>query len=454
MNTNLSRAGLPDLPERAFDGSHRLYGKSDAPAPPDYTAAAQATAAGNLAMAKAATEANRVNQYTPWGSSTWTNNRSFDQAGYDAAMNAYQQKLAAHNNQPQSSSNGSWQYNNNEGAEVWVPGSSSGSSASGPAPVAPDRNDFYGGDNWQQRITLSPSQQALFDQNNALQTGLFGTQNDALANVNSTMSKPFDASTLPAAGEAYDPAKATNTATQAIMSRLDPSLDRQQAALQTQLANQGIPLGSAAYNTAMQLFGQQRNDATTQAALQGINLGMAQQGQTYNQQTNNRQQALQLASYLRSLPLNELNALRTGNQVSQPSFPGYSQQATTAGPDLVGAAQNTYNAQVANANAANAGSAGMMGGLFSLGGSILGAPAGSGGAALASSIGGLFSDRRLKHEIKRIGTADNGLPIYSYRYKWGGPTMLGFMADEVERVSPEAVGEIAGFKTVDYSKVH
>ncbi len=67
---------------------------------------------------------------------------------------------------------------------------------------------------------------------------------------------------------------------------------------------------------------------------------------------------------------------------------------------------------------------------------------------------GLFSDRRLKHHIKRIGTADNGLPIYSYRYKWGGPTMLGFMADEVERVSPEAVGELAGFKTVDYSKVH
>ncbi len=372
MNTQLSRAGLPDLPERAFDGSGRLYGKSDAPAPPDYTGAAQATAAGNLAMAKAATEANRVNQYTPWGSSTWTNNPSFDQSGYDAAMKSYQDQLAAYN---ATGSNPSWIMGQGPDNPGYY---DTGNALKGSAPTAPNINDFYGGDNWQQTITLSPSQQALFDQNNALQTGLFGTQNDALANVNNTMSQPFDPSTLPAAGAAYDPTKATNTATEAIMSRLDPSLDRQQAALQTQLANQGIPLGSAAYNTAMQLFGQQRNDATTQAALQGINLGMNQQGQTYNQQTNNRQQALQLASYLRSLPLNELNALRTGNQVSQPNFPGYSQQATTAGPDLVGAAQNTYNAQVANANAANAQTAGTMGGLFSLGSAALGAPAGGG----------------------------------------------------------------------------
>jgi hypothetical protein len=42
------------------------------PAAPDYTGAAEATAAGNLAMAREAVEANRVNQYTPWGTSTWT----------------------------------------------------------------------------------------------------------------------------------------------------------------------------------------------------------------------------------------------------------------------------------------------------------------------------------------------------------------------------------------------
>jgi hypothetical protein len=39
-----------------------------APPAPDYTGAAQATAQGNLAAAQTATAANRVNQYTPYGS--------------------------------------------------------------------------------------------------------------------------------------------------------------------------------------------------------------------------------------------------------------------------------------------------------------------------------------------------------------------------------------------------
>ena len=43
-------------------------GKSSAPPAPDYTGAAQATAAGNLEAARATAAANRVNQYTPYGS--------------------------------------------------------------------------------------------------------------------------------------------------------------------------------------------------------------------------------------------------------------------------------------------------------------------------------------------------------------------------------------------------
>lgn len=43
-----------------------------APPAPDYTGAAQATAQGNLDAIKYQTEANRVNQYTPYGSSTWS----------------------------------------------------------------------------------------------------------------------------------------------------------------------------------------------------------------------------------------------------------------------------------------------------------------------------------------------------------------------------------------------
>ncbi len=68
------------------------------------------------------------------------------------------------------------------------------------------------------------------------------------------------------------------------------------------------------------------------------------------------------------------------------------------------------------------------------------------------SMLGLLSDRRAKTDIKQIGKADNGLPIYSFRYFGQGPVHIGFMAQEVEMVKPEAVYEINGVKMVDYGR--
>jgi hypothetical protein len=70
----------------------------------------------------------------------------------------------------------------------------------------------------------------------------------------------------------------------------------------------------------------------------------------------------------------------------------------------------------------------------------------------AGQVKSLFSDRRLKTDIKRVGQLDNGLTVYSYRYKGSSQTQLGLMADEVEHEHPEAVSEIAGFKAVDYAR--
>lgn len=539
---------IPDLPQAAFQrGPGRSIkpqggGKGGSkPDVPDYTAAAKATAEGNLDVAKYTTQANRVNQVTPYGNLTWTNNRTFDQAGYDRAMQAYQQQMAG-NSQSSSQGGGYWKDvavgpGGDYGISYerqWVPTGSSSSSSSSKSGggVAPNINDFYSsGDNWTQTVQLSPEMQALFDQQMKLSQGMFGAQDAALGRVNQMMGTGFDMSSLPAAGSAlnmnglpaggsvldmsrlspggtalnmnslpgqgavYDPSLATNTATEAILSRVNPELDRQQEALRTQLTNQGIAQGSAAWNNAMGSFGQQRNDAVTQAGLQGINLGMQQQGLTYNQQTQNRQlaaalqaqqfgqqnqnrqldaalqgqqfgqqnqnrqleaslqnqqfgqqnqlrgTALQEQAFLRSLPLNELNALRSGSQVQMPEFPGYTQQATTAGPDLMGAAQNTYQSQLGASNAQSAGNANMMSGLFGLG-----------QMGLMGYGMGLFSDRRLKKNIKRIGTDDKGLGIYSFEYIFGGG-MVGYMADEVEKVSPGAVREVGGLKIVNYAEV-
>ena len=64
----------------------------------------------------------------------------------------------------------------------------------------------------------------------------------------------------------------------------------------------------------------------------------------------------------------------------------------------------------------------------------------------------LFSDRRLKEDIKRVGTADNGLPIYTYRYKGSATVHIGVMAQDVAEVAPKAVHERAGYLAVDYAR--
>ena len=85
---------------------------------------------------------------------------------------------------------------------------------------------------------------------------------------------------LDISGLAAAPIRAGTTAQEAIMSRLEPQLQRQRAQLETQLANQGLVRGGEAYNAAIAEQQQQENDLRTQAALQGINLDMAarQQG--------------------------------------------------------------------------------------------------------------------------------------------------------------------------------
>lgn len=80
-------------------------------------------------------------------------------------------------------------------------------------------------------------------------------------------------------------------------------------------------------------------------------------------------------------------------------------------------------------------------------------------STIGSAMGSLqswlkLSDRRMKTDIEQVGQAPNGLPVYSYRYrdKPDAPAEYGFMAQDVEKVMPEAVEEIDGVKYVDYVK--
>jgi hypothetical protein len=51
----------------------------------------------------------------------------------------------------------------------------------------------------------------------------------------------------------------------------------------------------------------------------------------------------------------------------------------------------------------------------------------------------LTSDMRLKTDIVPVGTADNGLPLYQFRYIGGSQQYIGVMAQDVIMHTPEAI---------------
>ncbi len=221
---------------------------------------------------------------------------------------------------------------------------------------------------WTQTLSLAPEQRQLLNAQNQTSLGLAGLQNQGLDYVRQALSRNITAADLPASM-----VNAGQTGQDAIMARLRPDLDRSRAALENRLANQGIPLGSEAYDNEMRLQSQRENDAMMQAALYGINTG--QQAQT---------QQLGLLSALQDRPINVLNAVRTGSQVTNPAFNAFAQQATTSGPDMLGAANlaGNYNQGLFNANM----------GAYNANGGWLG-PIGSAGLGLGSAAltGGLFN---------------------------------------------------------------
>lgn len=75
------------------------------------------------------------------------------------------------------------------------------------------------------------------------------------------------------------------------------------------------------------------------------------------------------------------------------------------------------------------------------------------GGKLGMGFGDMFSDIRLKKNIKQIGTRSDGLNVYEFEYIWGGGRQVGLMAQEVQGVYPDAVSESGGYLMVNYSKV-
>lgn len=258
--------------------------------------------------------------------------------------------------------------------------------------------------------TFSPSQQAIFDKTQAAQGNIAGLAEQQSGMLKDYLAKPFQFDNQDAADWSYDLAS----------SRILPQQKRDTEAMQRQLLQRGLRPGTAQYDAEMTRVSNGQTDQLNQLALNG------------------RSQAFNEAAYTRSSPINEVTSLLGNSQVTQPGQTFTSTpQSQVGGVDYSGLVSQNYQNQVSQNNA-------QMGGMFGLGGALAGGAMKYGLPLLAAS------DRKLKSDIKRIGTGPLGLPLYEYTIF--GERQRGVMADEVKQVMPDAVlRHPDGYDMVNYT---
>jgi hypothetical protein len=70
-----------------------------------------------------------------------------------------------------------------------------------------------------------------------------------------------------------------------------------------------------------------------------------------------------------------------------------------------------------------------------------GGPMGGGGGGMGGGMGGVGapSDIRVKHDVVLLGHLDNGLGFYRFSYNGSDKAYVGVMAQEVQKIRPDAV---------------
>jgi hypothetical protein len=130
--------------------------------------------------------------------------------------------------------------------------------------------------------------------------------------------------------------------------RLDPRFAQEEDRLRTRLANQGVTAGSEAWNREMSSLGQMKNDAFNQLMLRG-------RGQAFSELQAQRNQ-----------PINEISALLSGSQVSNPQVQMMQPQGA-ATTDVAGLINSNYNQRLQGWQQQQAQRQNLLGGLFGLG---------------------------------------------------------------------------------------
>lgn len=186
---------------------------------------------------------------------------------------------------------------------------------------------------YKQTTSLSDAQQGIFDQTQAAQSNLAGIAETQSGFLGEYLNDPFQFDNQAAEDWAFDLGSR----------RIQPQQQAAQEATLTRLRNSGIMPGSAAYNAEMERMTNAQNDQWNQLALNG------------------RGMAFQEAMATRNQPINEITALMSGSQVSNPAqMSNPAPQSSVAGVDLAGLVNQNYQQKLAQAQ----GTWGGIGGLF------------------------------------------------------------------------------------------
>jgi len=219
-----------------------------------------------------------------------------------------------------------------------------------------------------------------------------------------------------------------------IQGLMAPQIEAGDMARQQQLALLGL-LGPEAQAQAQSQFSespgqkfirerQQRALVRNSAATGGLGGG--------NVQTALQQQAAGFASQDFGNQFNRLAGLSGSGQAATGNLGQFGQASAGNIANLLGQQGQAQASGILGQQQANAGLAGNL-------------------ITTGLGIAGLFSDKRLKKDIKKIGSMGK-LDLFSWVWRNTGEKDTGFIAQQVQKIFPEYVVENNGFLMVDYEK--